>query len=317
MQIGKIVFDHAARLIREDRRNIFYLIYYTAIDAILVLSIPLASSFVINSVLAHASISLMVLGIIVLVLFVLVTVLQVIKEYIIEKFQQQVFLKTGIKVATMATRSDGAVSAADHARYMNYFFDITAIQKFFPILLLDGVGLVMKLLVSLLLLLAFDPVLFGVGLVFFSTYILLLILLGRNGFKRAVERSDAKHEAIYFLQHINEQDTPARGVLKTFDRLLLHYASARQKMFRVTIRQLALTFFTEGFIFSTFLFVGGWLVINGTLPVGEFIAAEIVVVSITYALKGIVKQIDYIYDTIEGFYKINKLSVKLEEKEHG
>ena len=316
MNAAKIMLDNTAAIVRQDRRNIFHLIYYSAVEAVLALSIPLASSFVINSVLAHADTSLLMLGLIVIVMFAMVTLLQVIKEYIIEKFQQKVFLNTGIRVATMATALPERGASKEHAKYMNYFFDITAIQKFFPILLLDGVGLIAKIIVSLLLLLAFDPVLFGVGLFFFSVYAVLLLLLGRNGVARAIDRSDAKHSAIYFLQHIREQSGPVDEVLGTFDRLLLHYAVARQKLFRVTIRQLALTFFAEGFIFSTFLIAGGYLVINGSLPVGEFIAAEIVVVSITSALKGVVKQIDYIYDTIEGFYKVHKLSAKLGEDDH-
>lgn len=314
MNVTRVVLDDIRRIVQEDRRNIFYLIYYTAIEAFLVLSIPLASSFVINSVLAHASISIVTLGFVVVMLFMLVTLLQVIKEYIIENFQQKVFVTTGIKVAEMATSGRG--EKGEHAKYMNYFFDITAIQKFFPILLLDGVGLVAKMFVSLLLLLAFDPVLFGIGIFFFGLYVVFLLLLGRTGIDRAIERSDAKHSAIYYLQHIQEEEGDAEKALGTFDRMLVHYALARQKLFRVTIRQLALTFFTEGFIFSTFLIAGGYLVIQGSLPLGEFIAAEIVVVSITYALKGVVKQIDYIYDTIEGFYKVHKLSAKLQGEVH-
>jgi len=317
MKLTKMILDNVKQIINGDRKNVFYLMYYSAIEALLVLSIPLASSFVINSVLAHADISLLVLGFIVVVMFALATLLQVIKEYIIEKFQQRVFLSTGIRVATMATGLSPAAASQEHSKYMNYFFDISAIQKFFPILLLDGVGLAAKIIVSLLLLLAFDPVLFGVGMFFFSVYAMLLLLFGRNGIDRAIVRSDAKHGAIYFLQHIHEQPGTNDEVLGAFDRLLLQYAQARQNLFRVTIRQLALTFFTEGFIFSTFLIAGGYLVINGSLPVGEFIAAEIVVVSITYALKGVVKQIDYIYDTIEGFYKVHKLSARLQGEHHG
>jgi ABC-type protease/lipase transport system fused ATPase/permease subunit len=74
------------------------------------------------------------------------------------------------------------------------------------------------------------------------------------------------------------------------------------------MRQKTLSFITEGIVFSGFLVIGGYLVIEGHLPVGEFIAAEIIVVSITYAIKGFVKKLDYIYDTIEGFYKVDKLS---------
>jgi ABC-type bacteriocin/lantibiotic exporter with double-glycine peptidase domain len=72
----------------------------------------------------------------------------------------------------------------------------------------------------------------------------------------------------------------------------------------------------EGSILSGFLILGSYLVINGTLPIGEFVAAEIVIVSIIYSLKVFVKQIDYMYEMIEGLYKLNKLSASLSEDEH-
>lgn len=316
MNIKTLLIDSIKKIIYEDKKNIIHLFYYSVIDAILVLSIPLASSIVINSVLAHASLSVAVLGAIVLVLFIFITILQLLKEYIVEKFQQKVFLSTGIDIALKALSIENKSPESDamHLKMMNYFFDITAIQKFFPILLLDGVGLAVKILVSLLLLLAFDPVLFGAGALFFSIYIVLLVFLGRSGPEYALNRSDAKHNAIYYLQHIHENKTDRDEVLSNFDEYLSVYASARQKLFGVTARQMGLTFFTEGFIFSSFLVIGGYLVIHGHLPLGEFVAAEIIVTSITYALKGFVKQLDYIYDTLEGLYKVKKLSVSLEKK---
>ena len=200
-------------------------------------------------------------------------------------------------------------------KYMNYFFDISAIQKFFPVLLLDGTGLVVKILVSLLLLLAFDPILFGLGLFFLILFIVVLLLLGKNGIKHALSRSDAKHKTIYNLQNIPYTKESKTEALANFDEHLLQFIDARSKMFRVTIRQLSFTFFLEGLLFSGFLIVGGYLVIDGHLPIGEFVAAEIVLVSITYALKGFIKQIDYIYDMIEGFYKVDLLSKTLGESE--
>ena len=318
MNINDVIFTNVRKIIREDRKNIFHLFYYSIIDAILVLSIPLASTFVINSILAHASLSVYILGIIVLILFVFVTVLQVLKEYIVEKFQQKVFVKTGVEIAVKALeiKNKESVDHHMHEKLMNYFFDVTAIQKFFPILLLDGVGVIVKIIVSLLLLLAFDPALFFAGAFFFSGYIILLLLLGRHGVDGALDRSDAKHNTIYFLQHIGEHKGTEDEVLGKFDSCLANYTKARQKLFKIIIRQLALTFFSEGFIFSVFLVIGGYLVIRGQLPLGEFVAAEIIVTSITYALKGFVKQLDYIYDTIEGLYKVNKLSVGLEDKSH-
>ena len=315
MNVKKSILLNITKIIEADKKNIFYLLYYSVIEAILALSIPLASSFIINSVLAHASISVIVLGSIVIVVFILTTSLQVVKEYIVEKFQQKIFINTGIKIAQMATslKTSSADTKEHIDKYMNYFFDISAIQKFFPILLLDGTGLIVKIVVSLLLLLIFDPLFFALGLFFFILFLGLLIVLGYNGLEYAIKRSDAKHSAIYYLQNIPYIKEPKEVVLEKFDGYLSTFISAREKIFKVVMRQLTLTFFMEGLIFSSFLIAGGHLVINGTLPLGEFVAAEIIVVSITYALKGFMKQLDYIYDMIECFYKVEKLSISLGE----
>jgi ABC-type multidrug transport system fused ATPase/permease subunit len=171
--------------------------------------------------------------------------------------------------------------------------------------------------VSLLLLLAFNPYLFIAGLFFFLLFFFLIVLLGRNGINYAIARSDAKHSSIYYLQHIPYKEGTSKEVLEEFDGYLNDFVDSRVNMFRVIIRQLSLTFIMEGVVFSTFLILGGYLVIHGLLPLGEFVAAEIIVVSITNALKGFVKQIDYIYDIVEGLYKIDKLSLSLSEQQNG
>lgn len=318
MEIKKKVLASIGNIFKEDKKNILYLLYYSIIEGVLVLSLPLTTSFIINSTLAHATLSVSVLGLIVIIIFILTTFLQIIKEYIIEKFQQKVFLNTSIKIAQMATKLKDSSFDTKHVidKYMNYFFDVSAIQKFFPILLLDGTGLVIKIFMSLLLLLAFDPLLFGLGITFFTIFIVLLFVLGKNGAIYAIERSDAKHNAIYYLQNIPNNRQTDEQTLEKLDTYLIAYIDARAKIFNIILRQISLTFIIEGLIFSGFLILGAHLVVTGKLPIGEFIAAEIVVVSITYALKSFVKQIDYIYDMIEGFYKVDKLAISLSEHQH-
>jgi ABC-type bacteriocin/lantibiotic exporter with double-glycine peptidase domain len=319
MKIGQIVFRKITEIIKEDKKNIGYLLYFSAIEAILTLAIPLASAFIINSLLAHSTISMFVLGFIVLTIFTLTTMLQIIKEYITEKFQQKIFVNTAIRISKMATKLQHQNGDKKRSidKLMNYFFDVTSIQKVFPVLILDGTGLVIKIIVSLLLLLAFSPYLFDFGFLILGFYITILVLLGRHGFERAIERSDTKHKSIYYLQHIPHQEKSSDEVLEEFDSYLEDFVDARINMFRIIIRQLSLTFIMEGIIVSSFLIFGGYMVIEGTLPIGEFVAAEIVIVSITYALKGFAKQIDYLYDIIEGLYKVDKLSISLGEKNEG
>ncbi len=320
MNIERKVFSSVLKILKHDEKNILYLIYYSTIKAILALSIPLASSFIINSVLAHASISVMVLAFIVITAFIFITFLNVIQEYIVEKFQQDIFVQTGIEIADLAsnlTKKKLDTHLRCHTdQFMNYFFEITSIQKLFPVVLLDGVGLVIKIAVSLILLFIFDPLLFSSAAILLVVYAILLVILGKNGIKYAIEHSDAKHKSIYFLQQIHNMHQSKDDILNEYDGHLNDYVDARQRSFNVVIKQFALTFFTEGVILGGFLILGGSLVINGSLPVGEFVAAEILIVSIVYSLKVFVKQIDYIYEMIEGFYKLTRLSSVLSENEH-
>lgn len=322
MTIERKMLTDIMKILRQDKKSVFYLVYYSLIEAILLLTIPLTASFIINSVLAHAQLSVIVLGFMVVIAFFFVIFFKVIQEYIVENFQQKIFVNTGIEIMelTCALKANSLTLEGNTEekkaldKYMNYFFDVLSIQKVIPTIILEGSGLIMKIVVSLILLFVFNTTLFISGLLIFVTYIILLIYLGKGGIDYAIKRSDAKHKSIYYLQNTFEIDKPRHEILKTFDEYLNALVRARKNSFKVIIKQLSLTFFIEGLIVSGFLIFGGSLVINGTLPIGEFVAAEIIVVSIGYALKGFTKQIDLMYDMIESFYKLDKLSGTLGDK---
>lgn len=299
-------------LLQKERANVKLLLFYSLLETILLLVMPFASSFIINSLLAHAVLSLLVISVIVSILLLVVVFVQLTKEYIIEKYQQSIFVDTSIDVANLSLDACDNTKQMNRSRYMNYCFEVLTLQKITPMLVLDGAALFMKTIVSLLLLLAFDPWLFIGGVVLLSLYVVVLMRLGKDGFKYAVERSDAKHEALFHLQHLCESSDLKQSQTH-LDELLHQFIAKRQQMFSVLFRQFAWSFLTEALLFSGFFILGGLLVINGTLPIGEFVAAEILVISLIYAIHSFIKQLDYIYDMAEGIYKINKLSNKLEE----
>ena len=313
LKITSLVIQNLKQIVSDDKKNIFYFLYYSMIEAILLMVSPLTSAFIINSVLAHATISITVLSFIIIVIFVIIAILQVLKEYMVEKFEQKIFVKNAIKISKLALDAEGKVSKDIVDKYMNYFFDVISIQKLFPVILLNGSGLLIKVVVSLILLFLFDPSFFILGLFFIILFAITVLFLGRNGAKFAIQRSDAKHEAIYYLQNIPVQLQDSSKALKTLDRLLSNFVYARQNMFKIIVKQLSITFFIEGVILGSFFIVGGYFVFKGIVPIGEFVATEIIIISVVNALRDFMKQIDYMYDMIEGFYKINKLSAVLEK----
>ncbi len=311
MGLKKEILIGAYDVIKKERRHLFYVLYYSALEGILTLSIPLASAFIINSVISHASISVLVLGIVVMGIFVLITILKAMQEYIVEKFQQKVFVSKSIEVAQNIHKlKEKKLNDFKEPirKLMNYFFDVLTIQKFFPIFVLDVAALIVNVFVSLILLLAFNIALFELGLAALIFYVALLLLLGYNGIKYSIEHSDVKHSTIFFLQQIPFKNESEVEIFKKLDEYLQKYVLVRQKHFKVVIKQKIISFIMQGIIIGGFLILGGFLVINGKLPIGEFVASEIVMVSIISSINRFIKQIDYMYEVAEGLYKVGKLT---------
>ena len=317
MGIKTTVLNGFIDTVKSDKKSIYYILYYGLLDSILALSIPLTSSFIINSLIAHASISVVVLGAIILFMFMSITFLRLMQEYIVEKFEQKVFIENGFNVAKKAyALKEKIVCSTDPIdKFMNYFFDITTIQKVFPIFILNGAGLIMQIFVSLILLFIFNSSLFFGAVSIFIFYFIMIVVLGNNGVDIAIQRSNMKHAAIYFLQKIPNTTDSKDGTMKKVDEIMEGYADARSNHFGVVVKQLALTYIVQGIMLSGFFVLGGYLVINGELPIGDFIAAEILIVSLIYAMNSFIKQLDNIYDGIEGYYKVGKLSAALDIEE--
>ncbi|HIQ47683.1 MAG TPA: ABC transporter ATP-binding protein [Sulfurovum sp.] len=314
LQLLSLITVNFKEIIQEDKKNILYLLYYSTIESVLLLVTPLTSAFIINSVLAHATVSIYAMAFIIMIIFFMITALQVLKSYMIEKFEQKIFVNKAIEISRLAAENKNHRDKENLDKYMNYFFDVISIQKLFPNLLLAGSSLLVKLIISLVLLLIFDVSLFALGVFFIIIFSIIMIILGREGPRLATERSNAKHEAIYFIQDIPSSNGDPEDIYTKLDALLTDFVNKRNNIFSVIIKQLSLSYVSEGFILSSFFILGGYLVFQGAMPIGEFVAAEIIIISITYTMKDFIKQIDYIYDSFEGFYKIDKLNHTLRKE---
>jgi len=314
LQLLSLITVNFKEIIQEDKKNILYLLYYSTIESVLLLVTPLTSAFIINSVLAHATVSIYAMAFIIMIIFFMITALQVLKSYMIEKFEQKIFVNKAIEISRLAAENKNHRDKENLDKYMNYFFDVISIQKLFPNLLLAGSSLLVKLIISLVLLLIFDVSLFALGVFFIIIFSIIMIILGREGPRLATERSNAKHEAIYFIQDIPSSNSDPEDIYTKLDALLTDFVNKRNNIFSVIIKQLSLSYLSEGFILSSFFILGGYLVFQGAMPIGEFVAAEIIIISITYTMKDFIKQIDYIYDSFEGFYKIDKLNHTLRKE---
>ena len=183
-------------------------------------------------------------------------------------------------------------------------------QKGLAKLLLDVPMAGIQIGFGLILLALYHPafILFGIALV----VILWLILkaTSRYGLETSLIESNYKYLVAGWLEEIARIVIPLKYSktnninLKRTDNYLVGYLKARTKHFGVLLLQYKSLVFFKVAISLTMLSVGSYLVINQQINIGEFIAAEIVILTVIGAVEKLIGSLDNVYDVITGLEKL-------------
>jgi ABC-type bacteriocin/lantibiotic exporter with double-glycine peptidase domain len=101
------------------------------------------------------------------------------------------------------------------------------------------------------------------------------------------------------------------------DLLARQYLLARQSHFRIVLRQFAFALSLQAVASTALLGLGGYLVIQGQLTLGQLVAAEIVVALVVASFTKLGKQLESYYDLLAGMDKLGHLTDLPLEREGG
>jgi ATP-binding cassette subfamily B protein len=91
------------------------------------------------------------------------------------------------------------------------------------------------------------------------------------------------------------------------DALSVAYLKARRAHFAVLFRQAVGNYFFYAIASAGILAVGGWLVINRELTIGQLVASEIVVVSVLAGMDKVISQLEHVYDLLTALDKVGQV----------
>jgi putative ABC transport system ATP-binding protein len=195
----------------------------------------------------------------------------------------------------------------------NRVFDIMTIQKATAVLLLDGVSIVLTTVLGLVLLAFYHPFLLGFDIVLLISMISITWLLGRGGIRTAIEESITKYRVAHWLQDVIASPSAFKTgggetlAVQRANQLTTEYVQARQRQFRVVIRQVAFAIGLQAVASTAVLALGGWLVIDGQLTLGQLVASELVVTVVVGAFAKAGKSLEKFYDLMAGIDKVGHL----------
>lgn len=302
-------------LLSLEKKDLFQIGYYAVFAGLVNLSLPLGIQAIINLIQgAQVSTSWIVLVTLVTLGVAFVGLLQLMQIRIIENLQQKIFTRSSFEFAFRFPKI--RMSSLDKyypPELANRFFDTLAIQKSLSKILIDFPAAFLQILLGLLLLSFYHP--------FFILYGVLLVLLiyvvfkftAQRGFETSLDESKYKYKVAHWLQEIARSVVSFKlsgntnHALEKNDALVSSYLDAREGHFRILVIQFAQMIGFKVLVTGGLLIIGGLLVLNQEMNIGQFVAAEIIILLVIGSVEKLILGLETFYDLLTSLEKLGQV----------
>lgn len=305
-------------LVKLEKEEITSIYFYAILKGLIQLSLPLGVQTIIGFVLgASMRASLAVLITLVVAGVLAAGLMKVNQMKIIEKIQQKIFVRYSFAFAEHIPRLD--LKKADSyylPELVNRFFDIPILQKSLSKILLDIPAASIQILFGLTLLSFYHPAFILFGFILVVLLWLILRYTGNRGLQTSIEESNYKYKVAAWLEEmarVVKSLKLARSTglhLQKADEQVTGYLDARNRHFRILLLQYNVLVIFKTLITAAMLIVGTMLLVNQQLNIGQFIAAEIIILLVLNSVEKLIMTLGSVYDTLTSVEKISNLTDK-------
>jgi ATP-binding cassette subfamily B protein len=309
------------RLINLERPEIGSIYFYAILSGLIQLSVPVGIQAIIGFVLGASMVtSIYVLIFLVVLGVAAVGILQINQMKIIEKIQQKIFARNAFQFADIIPRFDLLKTDGYYLpEKVNRFFDTLNVQKGLSKLLLDVPIASIQIIFGLLLLGVYHAFFIIFGLILLLILWLIFYWTGKDGLDSSLEESKYKYQVVAWQTEMARTINPFKisrhshiNLTKT-DEFVSGYLDSRTAHFRVLLFQYKTLVFFKIAITLAMLSVGTYLLLSQQLNIGEFIAAEIVILTVLNAVEKLIVSLESVYDVVTGLEKIATVTEGLTE----
>lgn len=312
-------------LLKLDRKDILQIFYYAIFAGLLNMSVPLGIQAIVNLIQGgRVSTSWIILVSLVTLAVGFVGILEIMQIRIIENIQQKIFTRSSFEFTFRFPKIKmEEFNGTYPPELANRFFDTITVQKGVSKLLMDFPAALLQILFGLILLSLYHP--------FFIIYGILLVLLiylvfrftAWRGLETSLDESKNKYKVAHWLQELARSlisfkiSGRTNLALEKNDKLTEKYLNAREEHFSILkIQYIKLVIF-KVLVTGGLLAIGGLLVLNQEMNIGQFVAAEIIIILILSSVERLIKGLETIYDTLTSLEKLGQVVDKELERSEG
>jgi ABC-type bacteriocin/lantibiotic exporter with double-glycine peptidase domain len=248
-------------------------------------------------------------------------ILTIAQMRITENLQQRIFVKSAFEFADRIPKIKMDELIKKYAPELtNRFFDTLTIQKGLSKLLIDFTAASLQIVFGLVLLSFYHSFFIFFGLILVILLALILKITSKKGFESSLNESNYKYKIAHWLEEIAHArfsfkmaGNPELSLTKTDDHLN-GYLIARNIHFRVLVQQFTFLILFKVLIALALLIIGGFLVLNQDMNIGQFIAAEIIILLVLNSVEKLIMSLEIVYDVITAVEKIGQITdIELEQ----
>ncbi len=312
-------------LLKLDKRDIIQIFYYAIFAGLVNLSLPLGIQAIINLIQgAQITTSWIVLVVLVTIGVAFVGILQLMQIRIIENLQQKIFTRSSFEFAYRFPKIKMSELRNFYPPELaNRFFDTLTIQKGLAKILVDFPAALLQIIFGLMLLSFYHP--------FFIIYGFLLLLLiyfvfkftAQKGLETSLQESENKYKVAHWIQEIARSIISFKLSGKTSlamdknDMLVANYLEARESHFRILVIQFIQMIGFKVLVTVGLLLIGGILVLNQEMNIGQFVAAEIIILLVISSVEKLILGLETFYDLLTSLEKLGQVVDKSLESQEG
>lgn len=313
------------KLLELERKDVFQIGYYAIFEGLIALSLPLGIQAIIN-LLQSAVISASWIVLIVLVTtgVAFTGILKLMQMRIIETIQQRIFTRASFEFSYRFPK----IKTSELNNYYlpelaNRFFDTLTIQKGLSKILIDVPSALLQIIFALILLSFYHSF-----FIFFGFLLLLLIFIifkytAQKGLTTSLSESKNKYKVAHWLQEVSRAVISFKLsgrtslALEKTDELVNDYIDARENHFRILILQVAQMIGFKVLITAGLLIIGGFLVLKQRMNIGQFVAAEIIIILVINSVEKLILGLESLYDVLTSIEKLGQIVDKPIEAQKG
>ncbi|MFN8324480.1 MAG: ATP-binding cassette domain-containing protein [Flavobacteriaceae bacterium] len=302
-------------LLKLDRKDISQIIFYAIFSGLISLSLPLGIQAIINLIQSgRVSFSWIVLIIVVVIGVALVGILSLMQLRITENLQQKIFVRSSFEFSYRIPKIKFEEFYNQYPPELaNRFFDTLTIQKGTSKLLIDFSTAILQIVFGIILLSLYHPFFIVFG---FMLLILLYIIFKfsyNSGLSTSLKESKYKYKVASWLQEIARNNFSFKRqehfdfALNKNNSLVEEYLNYREKHFKVIKKQFSQLIGFKIIITASLLLIGGYLVLNQKMNIGQFVAAEIIILLVINSVEKIILGLESFYDVLTSVEKIGQI----------